>query len=143
MPKTQHDEMNLQTLQSAINDRKSHSNLSSDVPDTAWEPMRDLLLVRKYPDPEMRGSIHLPENARKHLVDYAAKGIVLKVGPGKRIDATRRESMEVQPGDEIIFGRWTDWESFGEGVVLIQQADIRLVTKRAARPETKRIRALV
>jgi chaperonin GroES len=93
--------------------------------------MHDRLLVKRFPDQERVGAIYIPEDARRHTENYSARGVILKVGPGRRASDGTRIPCDVQPGDEIIFGRWTDWELFGQDVVLIQEADIRVVVKNA------------
>jgi chaperonin GroES len=110
-------------MQRAIDDRKVVSLAGT----SDWEPMHDRLLVKRFPDQERVGAIYIPEDARRHTENYSARGVVLKVGPGRRDEDGTRIPCDVRPGAEIIFGRWTDWELFGQDVVLIQEADIRVV----------------
>lgn len=102
------------------------SAIGSEKFDTLWEPMFDRILVKRITEPS-KGLIVMPQTAAP-LRD-TSNGIVLRVGPGKRIagEGNRRQPLDVQPGDEVIIGRWTDWESFGDDVVLCQEADIRVV----------------
>jgi co-chaperonin GroES (HSP10) len=108
------------------------SAIGSEKFDTLWEPMFDRLLVKRIPDATRIGSIFVPDTAAK--LGEQSRGVILRVGPGKRIDGegNQRQALEVKPGDEIIFGRWTDWDSFGDDVVLIQEADIRVVLSAIA-----------
>lgn len=108
------------------------SSIGSVKFDTDWEPLFDRILVKRIAE-QPKGLIIAPETAAKQT--DTSRGIVLRVGRGKRIEGEgdTRRPLEVAPGDEIIFGRFTDWDSFGEDVVLIQEADIRVVTKWVTR----------
>jgi co-chaperonin GroES (HSP10) len=119
------------------------SSFGSEKFDADWQPMFDRILVRLLPDAQpvvtsallkgthkLTGAVVLV-GARK---TECRRGIVLAVGPGKRIPefGNRRYPMDSKPGDEVIIGRWDDWQAFGEHIVLCQEADIRVVVQRAA-----------
>jgi chaperonin GroES len=78
--------------------------------------MKDRILVQMIAEPE-RGLIVIPEKYRQdpHI------GTVLAVGPGKRIDGERKP-LDVKVGEQVAFGRFTDWAE--GGMVIIQEADI-------------------
>jgi hypothetical protein len=119
---------------------------------TEWVPMADRLLVRLYDEPASE-VILSPQIVRDNTT---RKGVVLKCGPGKwiagewwyvnRWEVTggglpavtvgtwewfpgHRQPLIVKPGDHVVIGKYTDWESteagWGENVVICQEADIR------------------
>lgn len=106
------------------------SSIASVRFDTQWQPLFDRLLVKRIRAPRQIGSIILPDIAPDDR--NTNRGVILCCGPGKRIagEGNERQALSVKPGDEIIFGPYTDWDSFGEDVVLIQEADIRVVIGR-------------
>ena len=106
------------------------SSIGSIEFDTLWEPLFDRLLVKRISAPAGAGMIVAPENAGPQSETYW--GVVLRVGPGRRLAGNWREREWIQskPGDVVIFGPFTDWDSFGEDVVLIQERDIRVFVSR-------------
>jgi co-chaperonin GroES (HSP10) len=95
--------------------------------DTEWQPLADRLLVKRIGAPARSSVIVLPDSAQQDRSTNL--GIILRCGPGKRIagEGNKRQALSVKPGDVIVFGPYTDWDSFGQDVVLIQEADIRVV----------------
>lgn len=79
-------------------------------------PLKDRLVVRRFESPSVHGVIFLPESAR----EQCNVGEVVAVGP--KVDG-------VFPGDTVYFGPFVDFES--EGLVLIQEGDIRVVMQNA------------
>ena len=59
------------------------------------------------------------------------KGTVLHVGPGKwNKKGTARKPMQLKPGDRVLVGPYSDWESWdawapGNNIVVCQEADVR------------------
>ncbi len=110
------------------------SSFASEKFDTDWEPLNDRILVRLIPAKVKYESIVRPENAAQETTTRHA--IVLRVGPGKRVEGVNggmvRRPCEVQPGDEVIIGRFDDWQGFNGQCVLAQQDDVRLIVKTKA-----------
>ena len=79
--------------------------------------MHDRLLVKRFPDEERVGAIYIPEDARRHTVELLSARHGVENGPGRRAADGTPIPCDVKCGDEIIFGRWTDWELFGQDVV--------------------------
>lgn len=85
-----------------------------------FKPLRDLLLVRRDEAATKIGLLYIPDVAG----EKATIGTVAAVGPGRwSEDGSRRIPVCVQPGDKIVFGKYTDFEQ--DGHVLIMEADIR------------------
>ena len=101
------------------------SSFASEKFDTEWEPLRDRILVKIIPAKLKYESIIRPENAAEEITSRRA--IVLKVGPGKCDEGGIRRPLDVRPGDEVIIGRFTDWEGFNGQCVLCQEADVRVI----------------
>lgn len=85
-----------------------------------FKPMRDLLLVKRDDAATKIGAIYIPNFTQ----EKSTIGTVAAVGPGRwSEDGSRRIPVCVQPGDRIVFGKYTDFEQ--DGHVLIMEADIR------------------
>lgn len=100
-----------------------------------WEPLGDHILVELDDEPEAKNSIFRPDVALNQE-KMTRTGTVLKVGPGKRIDdePSQREPMYLMPGDRVIVGQYSDWESWDadwEGrdrnIAVFQQNDVRAI----------------
>jgi len=78
--------------------------------------------------------IILPPDICTNTERQTRAGIVLRVGPGNWNEKKwRRDPMTLKPGDAVIIGPYSDWESWAsdyEGrdnnIVLCQEADVRL-----------------
>lgn len=88
------------------------------------EPLLDNVLVRLREAPATTESgIHL---IRDHEQVTTNRGFVVKVGPGKLLTDGTHAPMPVEPGDEIIFSRFTGSEiKFrGESLLIVPERDI-------------------
>lgn len=95
------------------------------------EPTKDRVLVQRIPE-KQRGLIAAPEVAQHKLGTLEegltnapmCLGVVLAVGPGKRVDG-EIIPVEVKVGDHVYFnGRWNDWDHSPHEQALIREADI-------------------
>jgi chaperonin GroES len=70
------------------------------------EPLRDMVLIERLPEPSKIGRIIVPDIAK----EASLKGKVLAVGPGKREDGSvSRIPLQVKPGDMVYFNsKWND-----------------------------------
>jgi chaperonin GroES len=91
-----------------------------------FRPLHDRILVRRLEDAPS-SALFMPECAQKPSM----RGEVVAVGPGKRHSDGFRCPLDVQPGDVIYFGRFTDFDD-GE-LVLIQEADVVGIVTRNGR----------
>jgi co-chaperonin GroES (HSP10) len=97
---------------------------------TEWEPLFDRILVRLLPEKDKYARVVRPENAAAETTTRI--GIVLKLGTGKRDpeDLQERIPFSVGVGDEVVIGKWSDWDSEAGDVVICQEADIRVIVRR-------------
>lgn len=127
-------------------DGGSHNSPGTNRYTTEWEPLHDRILVELFEEPKEASVIARPEVAGL-LEPASRRGIVLKVGPGKWIAGERhlvdgewkyfaghRQEITLKPGDEVVIGRWSDWESnesgWGQNVVIAMEADVRVIIRR-------------
>jgi chaperonin GroES len=89
-----------------------------------WQPLNDRILVRRISEPNA-SRIITPEKYRQ----ATHTGIVVAVGPGKRDEDGDRVPLDVEIGDIVTFGRFTDWDV--DDTVLIQEADVMFTAPRA------------
>ena len=87
------------------------------------QPLADRVLVQPAAAEEKTiGGIIIPDSAKEKPL----RGTVLAVGNG-----TKDEPMLLQPGDHILFGKWSgsDFEFEGEKYQMMKQSDIWAVIK--------------
>ena len=108
--------------QSELNDEMmdllKNTNIMSKI-----QPLADRVLVKAAAAEEKTvGGIIIPDNAKEKPI----RGEVVAVGTG-----TKDEPMHVQPGDQILFGKWagSDFEFDGEKYLMMKQSDIWAVIK--------------
>ena len=81
-------------------------------------PLDDRVVVERIEAEEKTaGGILLPDAAK----EKPSRGVVVAVGPGKRLDDGSRAKMDVVVGDEVLFGRYSGNEvkvSGGEYVIM-------------------------
>lgn len=86
-------------------------------------PMMDIIFVRRL-DPEAvsKGGIVIPDVAKERR----CQGIAVAVGPGRYDNTGTRVPMEVQPGDQVLVGRYDgrEVEYDGEKLLVVREADI-------------------
>lgn len=84
-----------------------------------FQPLHNRVLVRRIPlDYSNAPSIVIPDCAQTP----SRRGVVVRVGPGKRDADGYRRGLDVRPGDVVYFGRYTDFDD-GE-LLLVEEADI-------------------
>lgn len=84
-----------------------------------FQPLHDRILVFRLLDwPNDTGLLVMPECAQTP----SRRGVVVRVGPGKRDKDGCRRPLDVKPGDIVYFGRYTDHDD--GRYLLIQEADI-------------------
>ena len=87
------------------------------------QPLGDRVLVKAAAAEEKTvGGIIIPDNSK----EKPNHGEVIAVGAG-----TKDEPMLLQPGDQILFGKWSgsDFEFEGEKYQMMKQSDIWAVIK--------------
>ena len=69
----------------------------------------------------MRGPLYIPDTAK----EKPTQGEVLAVGPG-RIEKGERVPMEVKPGDQVVYGKYsgTPYQVGDDELIIIKASDI-------------------
>ena len=91
------------------------------------KPLADRVLVKRVEE-EMQttaGGIIVPDTAK----EKPQRGKVVAVGPGEMTDEGKRKPLEVEVGDEILFGKWSGSEISidGEEYLFMKESDILAV----------------
>jgi chaperonin GroES len=88
-----------------------------------FRPLHDRVLVRRVEETETTaGGIIIPDTAKEKPM----QGEVLATGPGARNDKGEIVALDVQPGDRIVFGKWsgTEIKIDGEELLIMKESDI-------------------
>lgn len=84
-------------------------------------PLHDRILVKRLEETEtMIGSIVIPDSAK----EKPQQAEVVAVGSGRRLESGDRTPIDVQPGDRILFGKYSGSEiKIGFDQYLVLQED--------------------
>jgi chaperonin GroES len=95
-----------------------------------FRPLGDRVVVRRLKeDQKTAGGIIIPDTAQ----EKPQEGEIIAVGPGALDDNGKRVIPEVEPGDFILFGKWsgTEVKIDGEELLIMKESDIMgVVTAR-------------
>ena len=86
-------------------------------------PLNDKIVVKRLEAEEKTaGGILLPDTAKQK----PQRGRVLAVGPGKLRDSGERATLNVDKGDEVLFGKYAgnDIEVDGREIKILRETDI-------------------
>ncbi|MFZ2299501.1 MAG: co-chaperone GroES [Aquabacterium sp.] len=86
-------------------------------------PLHDRLIVkRKEPELKTAGGIVIPDSAG----EKPEQGVVVAIGPGRRTDQGQLVPLIVQPGDTVLFGKYTGQtvKLDGEELLVIREEDV-------------------
>jgi chaperonin GroES len=89
-------------------------------------PIQDKVHVRRDKNEERTpGGIVIPDNAKQKVT----RGVVLAVGPGKRLDNGKIREPLVKTGDKVLFGKYSGTEIReicidGEDALVMSEDDI-------------------
>lgn len=89
----------------------------------SFKPLHDRVLVRRIEANEKTaGGIIIPDTAK----EKPQEGEVVAVGPGTRSQDNGLTPLDVQPGDRILFGKWSGTEVTinGEELLIMKESDI-------------------
>lgn len=90
------------------------------------QPLGDRVVLRRESgEGKTAGGIVLPDSAK----EKPARGVIEAVGDGKLLDDGRRGTLQVKPGDRVIFSSWAG-ETFKVGeeeLLLMREEDILAV----------------
>jgi chaperonin GroES len=85
-------------------------------------PLEDRVVILPSDEGEaMRGALYIPDTAK----EKPTRGEVLAVGPG-RLEKGERVKMDVQTGDQVIYGKYsgTPYEVGSDELIIIKASDI-------------------
>jgi chaperonin GroES len=88
-----------------------------------FRPLHDRVVVRRIEAEEKTsGGIIIPDTAK----EKPQEGEVVAVGPGVRDDGGTLVELSVNPGDRILFGKWsgTEVKIDGEDLLIMKESDI-------------------
>lgn len=72
-----------------------------------FRPLQDRIVVKRLEEKEIKkGGIIIPDTAK----EKPQEGEVMAVGPGKVTEDGKRQAMEVNVGDKILFGKYSGTE---------------------------------
>jgi chaperonin GroES len=86
-------------------------------------PLHDRIIVRRLEEGETKqGSIIIPDSAK----EKPQQGEVVAVGDGKLLETGQRAKPDVQPGQKILFGKYSGSEVKIEGqeVLILREDEI-------------------
>ncbi len=103
------------------------------------QPLHDRIVIEAAEQEEKTaGGILLPDTAK----EKPARGTVLAVGPGKRLDNGKLAPMEVKVGDTVLYGKYGGTEvtvGADEFVILRQEDVLAIVEGQTAKPKKKEL----
>ncbi len=91
-------------------------------PTVKLQPLEDRVVIMPSDEAEtMRGGLYIPDTAK----EKPTQGEVIAVGPG-RIEKGQRVKMDVQAGDQVIYGKYsgTPYEVGDDELIIIKASDI-------------------
>jgi chaperonin GroES len=90
---------------------------------TKLRPLGDRVVIEPIPREDMtKSGIVLPDTAK----EKPQEGKVIAVGPGKTLDDGKREAIDVNPGDKVLYAKYagTEFKLDGEDLLIVSQKDI-------------------
>ncbi len=95
---------------------------------TKLRPLGDRVVVKPTPREEMtKTGIVLPDTAK----EKPQEGSVLAIGPGRILDDGKREAMDVQVGNKVLYAKYagTEFKVDGEDLLIVSQKDILAIVE--------------
>jgi chaperonin GroES len=97
---------------------------------TNIRPLQDRVILKRIEEGEqVRGGIIIPDSAK----EKPQEGEVIAVGEGKYKDDGTRQTLDVQVGDRVLFGKYSGSEIKldGEEFLIMREDDILGIIARA------------
>ena len=94
-----------------------------------FRPLHDRVVVRRIDAEEKtKGGIIIPDTAK----EKPQEGEVIAVGPGARDENGQVQPLDLQPGDRVLFGKWsgTEVRLDGEDLLIMKESDIMGVVEQ-------------
>ena len=98
------------------------------TPMTKLRPLGDRVVVKPTPREEMtKSGIVLPDTAK----EKPQEGSVLAIGPGRILDDGKREAMDVQVGNKVLYAKYagTEFKVDGDDLLIVSQKDILAIVE--------------
>jgi chaperonin GroES len=96
-----------------------------------FRPLHDRVVVRRVGSEEKTaGGIIIPDTAKEKPME----GEIIAVGPGARGEDGVLHALDVQPGDRVLFGKWsgTEVKIDGEEFIIMKESDVLGIIEGAA-----------
>ncbi len=109
---------------------------------TNIKPLHDRVIVRRIEEGEqVRGGIIIPDSAK----EKPQEGEVIAAGEGKRKDDGTRQTLDVQAGDRVLFGKYSGSEIKldGEELLIMREDEILGIIERAGAASGRKGRQVV
>jgi chaperonin GroES len=97
---------------------------------TNIQPLHDRVIVKRIDEGEqVRGGIIIPDSAK----EKPQEGEVIAAGLGKYREDGTRQTLDVKPGDRVLFGKYSSSEIKvdGEELLIMREDEILGIIKRA------------
>jgi chaperonin GroES len=91
-------------------------------------PLGDRVVVKPTPREEMtKSGIVLPDTAK----EKPQEGVILAAGPGRILEDGKREQMDVNENDRVLYAKYagTEFKLDGEELLIISQKDILAIVE--------------
>jgi chaperonin GroES len=98
---------------------------------TNIRPLHDRVLVKRIEEAKQaRGGIIIPDTAK----EKPQEGEVIAVGAGRYKEDGSRQALDVQPGDRVLFGKYSSSEIKvdGEELLIMREDEILGIITRAS-----------
>jgi chaperonin GroES len=95
---------------------------------TKLRPLGDRVVIEPIPREDMtKSGIVLPDTAK----EKPQEGKVIAVGPGKTLEDGKREAIDVQTGDKVLYAKYagTEFKLDGEDLLIVSQKDILAIVE--------------
>ncbi len=91
-------------------------------------PLGDRVVIKPSAREEMtKSGIVLPDTAK----EKPQEGSIIAVGPGRILDDGKRESIDVKPGDKVLYAKYagTEFKIDGDELLIVSQKDILAIVE--------------
>ena len=88
-----------------------------------FRPLYDRVVVKRIEEEaKTAGGIIIPDTVKEKPM----QGEIVAVGPGARDEKGKINSLDVKPGDRVLFGKWsgTEVKIDGQDLLIMKESDI-------------------
>jgi chaperonin GroES len=106
----------------------SRRRTRATIPKTNMRPLGDRVVIRPTPRQDTtKSGIVLPDTA----TEKPQEGSIIAAGPGRLNDDGKREQMDVQEGDKVLYAKYagTEFKVDDEDFLIVGQKDIFAVVE--------------